>query len=289
MTSVVLTVSSVSADPAGPQLGAEGDHFVTGSSVEAEARRPARTTTANAIARPDFTITACPEMTDSVLRLYSAYFLRAPDEEGFDFWTLENSLGTWSMPRMSAFFSESPEFIDLYGALTDAEFINLLYNNILGRDADAGGSTYWLNRMTVEGLDRGTVMLFFSESPEYIELTETSTPLAGEFAWYPEGTTWQCGFGAADVPIPSAAFVDIVVYNDLDRIIQLSIREQINGVFVTTVNAPVQAKAYYVFFGVPSANTGVTALRMTANENFFWIMVYAPIPTPQVREGWVQI
>ena len=48
-------------------------------------------------------------MTDSVYRLYAAYFLRLPDEGGFDFWVRASSRGDDNLTTMSDFFAASPE------------------------------------------------------------------------------------------------------------------------------------------------------------------------------------
>ncbi len=58
----------------------------------------------------------------------------------------------------------------LDGSLTDSEFIDLVYDNVLERTPDDGGRRFWLDRMA-DGLARGAVMTAFSESPEYVGKT----------------------------------------------------------------------------------------------------------------------
>jgi len=62
-------------------------------------------------------------------------------------------------------FAASPEFIADYGSLTAAGFVDQLYENVLGRAADAAGAAYWEN-VLASGASEGAVMLDFAESPE---------------------------------------------------------------------------------------------------------------------------
>lgn len=135
-------------------------------------------------------------MTDSIDRLYSAYFLRSPDQAGFNFWVDEFSAGRWDMEGMSNFFASSDEFIARYSTLTNAEFVELIYRNVLGRPAEPSGFTFWVGKLDSGEFSRGRVMLLFSESKEYVITTGTEPPLAGYFSWYPAGTVWTCATGS---------------------------------------------------------------------------------------------
>ncbi len=106
-----------------------------------------------------------------VVRLYQAYFLRNPDQGGYLFWrrSLLNGIG---LADISDFFAQSPEFIGRYGNLTEDQFIDQIYNNVLGRPADAEGRAYWIGQLAA-GATRGQVMLSFSESNEFINRTGT--------------------------------------------------------------------------------------------------------------------
>lgn len=104
-------------------------------------------------------------LTGGVERLYRAYFLRDSDPGGFDYWS-DRALHGTSLSTISAFFEDSPEFVATYGSLNDFSFVNLVYNNVLGRPADAGGANYWRGRLAA-GLSRGDMMLYFSDSAEF--------------------------------------------------------------------------------------------------------------------------
>ncbi len=149
----------------------------------------------------------CPELTDSVDRLYSAYFLRPPDNAGIDFWLTEYSEGRWSLAGMSQFFSGSDEFVGLYGSLSNQQFVNLIYQNILGRTGEASGVQFWTDQLNTGARTRGQVMLAFSEGPEYVAITGTAQPMAGYYQSYPEGTMWYCGTENRDIPFsPGTVF-----------------------------------------------------------------------------------
>lgn len=101
----------------------------------------------------------------SIVRIYSAYFLRDPDTDGFNYWYMMSVSG-WNLRRISDFFAGSQEFKNRYGSLDNQQFIDLVYRNVMGRAADAGGSSYWLSQMG-RGVSRGGVMVSFSDSTEY--------------------------------------------------------------------------------------------------------------------------
>lgn len=101
-----------------------------------------------------------------VSRLYSAYFLRAPDTSGLRFWVGRSRAGT-RLYAISSTFAASSEFERRYGSLTDSEFVQLVYQNVLGRAPDSAGLAYWTGKLR-NGSTRGRVMVGFSESSEYI-------------------------------------------------------------------------------------------------------------------------
>ena len=101
-----------------------------------------------------------------VARLYFAYFLRLPDYAGLTFWMNYYRAGN-SLAAISNAFAQSPEFAATYGELDNGQFVNLVYNNVLGRAPDAAGFAFWKGQLDANTMTRGQVMLGFSESPEY--------------------------------------------------------------------------------------------------------------------------
>jgi uncharacterized protein YkwD len=105
-------------------------------------------------------------VVDQVTRLYRAYFLRIPDRGGLEYWIAQRLAGK-SLLSISAFFARSSEFVELYGDKTNREFVELIYENILGRPGEPDGVTYWTNEITSGRRGRGEVMIGFSEAAEY--------------------------------------------------------------------------------------------------------------------------
>ncbi|WP_332855500.1 DUF4214 domain-containing protein [Duganella sp. S19_KUP01_CR8] len=98
-------------------------------------------------------------------RLYQSAFNRAPDSGGVGYWINVLDHGV-SLKTVAQGFIDSPEFKTLYGAApTDQAFITNLYNNVLHRAPDAGGSSFWMDRLH-EGVSRVDVLMAFSESVE---------------------------------------------------------------------------------------------------------------------------
>lgn len=114
-------------------------------------------------------------VTDSVVRLYLAVFDRGPDDEGLAYWVAEYHQG-FSLRDIGAAFMASVEWSDRYGAVDNDSFVELLYQNVLQRSADAEGGEYWRTTLA-GGVERGQVLLQFSESTEFVAQTGTADPL----------------------------------------------------------------------------------------------------------------
>jgi S-formylglutathione hydrolase FrmB len=101
-----------------------------------------------------------------IVRLYFAYFLRIPDYAGLMYWVDASSSGA-SLWAVSDSFAGSEEFGQRYGSLSNEGFVELIYQNILGRTPDSGGYAYWVGELNSGRQTRGQVMVGFSESDEY--------------------------------------------------------------------------------------------------------------------------
>ena len=110
----------------------------------------------------------------SVYRLYQAALNRTPDALGLIAWVNAEATGT-TMPTMAGQFMQSSEFTGRYGDPDNAGFVDLLYQNVLGRSGEADGAAFWLNGLTSGRATRAEVLLGFSESAENIALVGSTT------------------------------------------------------------------------------------------------------------------
>ena len=110
------------------------------------------------------------QSVEPVARLYLAFFGRDPDFNGLMYWAGQIRSG-YPLQGVADFFAGSPEFRAMYGSLNNQAFIDLVYRNVLGRPADLGGINYWINQLAAGALNRGGIMVNFSESPEYRNAT----------------------------------------------------------------------------------------------------------------------
>ena len=123
--------------------------------------------------------------SNDVYRLYGATLDRQPDLGGFLDWVGRLGSGTPFLTAIEG-FTGSREFQNTYGALDDAAFVELLYQNVLDRAADAAGLADWLGRLGA-GTTRAQVVEGFAQSREFVGAT--AAPLEA----------WMRGHGTDDV------------------------------------------------------------------------------------------
>lgn len=113
--------------------------------------------------------TGAGENAGIAYRLYQATFDRTPDNDGVKWWVAELD-GGMSAHEAAAGFAHSNEFRATYGELDNEAFVSAIYENVLGRSAESAGYSYWLGELESGRMDRGQVLLGFSESEENVEL-----------------------------------------------------------------------------------------------------------------------
>jgi len=237
--------------------------------------------------------TECPAMTDSVKRIYEAFFNRMPSDSEFLQATTEYRSGEENLEQIAQGLADSDEFQTRYGNLSNERYVNLVYRNVLRRDPPEEDRTFWTGRLD-DGLSRGAVMIAFSEAEEFVRRTDTETPLAGYLRWYPPGTHWYCGVGARDnlriKPLADdTIYADYVFFNggDTDSPTAMrTVREGLPHLTVTDGSLPPGFTNYKwggVFDG--SGNYG-SALDIEAGKNTSWIAVFYPSLIGEQRLGW---
>ena len=77
--------------------------------------------------------------------LYVAYFGRAADPTGLDYWT-EKGITT---AKFAADMYAQAEYKDAYGSLSTESQVNQIYKNLFDREADVTGLTYWTQEINL--------------------------------------------------------------------------------------------------------------------------------------------
>jgi hypothetical protein len=104
----------------------------------------------------------------AIARLYRAYFRRTPDANGLRYWMVQHETSHVRLAHVSDLFATSPEFLSDYGNLDTAGFVRRVYLNVLGREPDPDGYSYWAHQVAYNGVTRGQLMLLFAESAEFV-------------------------------------------------------------------------------------------------------------------------
>ncbi|MBO1075707.1 DUF4214 domain-containing protein [Roseomonas marmotae] len=105
----------------------------------------------------------------SIANLYDTAFDRLPDLGGFSAWVSLVNGQDFTMKAVADSFYNSDEAASLR-ALSDADFVNAVYNNALERDAEADGLANWVSHLN-DGMSRAEVMLAISDSAEHQQIT----------------------------------------------------------------------------------------------------------------------
>ena len=101
----------------------------------------------------------------NVARLYYGVLGREPDSSGLSGWTGLVDGGSFSFKNLAQAFLNSPEYQNAHAGQGDAQFIDDLYVNALGRHAESAGLQGWINALS-HGASHADVALGISESQE---------------------------------------------------------------------------------------------------------------------------
>jgi serralysin len=107
--------------------------------------------------------------TQDIALLYRAALDRDIDASGQDYWTGVIEQGG-SLEQVAGSLINSPEFITRFGhpeEISHAQFVDLLYQNVLGRNGEAAGVEYWTNALAT-GTSHSHVLIAFSQCDENI-------------------------------------------------------------------------------------------------------------------------
>lgn len=108
-------------------------------------------------------------------RTYMGAVGRAPDLEGFDWWMEQLQTGTLDLAETANRFIDSQEFVSLVDidqndSVSNTEFLNHMYQNVIGREPDVDGYKFWLGKLD-EGFTHPETFNEMTQSPEFVMLT----------------------------------------------------------------------------------------------------------------------
>jgi beta-lactamase class A len=98
-----------------------------------------------------------------VLRLYLGSLGRLPTYEVYRQRRDRVALGLSTQEQQAQAIATSTELTGP-GSMSNAQFVDLVYQRALGRSPDASGRAYWISRLDA-GASRGSVLAFFTEAP----------------------------------------------------------------------------------------------------------------------------
>ena len=112
-----------------------------------------------------------------IAQTYLGLLTRDADYSGFRAW-LEVLLAGVSHEQIVQWFLDSDEFTIRFGSsLTNSQFIERMYNNVLLRSADPGELNLWVGQLTSGQLTRAQVALGFLDSDEFQKINASQNEI----------------------------------------------------------------------------------------------------------------
>ena len=174
----------------------------------------------------------------TVQKLYIAYYGRAADAAGQDYWAVELDKAGGALNGIIDAFSNAEEAKALYGSgTTVADRITVLYQNILGRVPEPAGLAYWAGEVAAGRLSLGNAALAILEG---VHPDSTDAPLANNRLSVANSFTAQ----ASNAPENYAG--------DAAAAIARTFLKQVTGDAASVTQANTQLGAYLNTMGVAS-------------------------------------
>lgn len=96
---------------------------------------------------------------DQVQEMYVAYYGRPGDPTGLGFWANKLDVSGGELAEIIDEFGTSSEYTERFGSLNNETLINEVYLQLLGRDADAGGLSFYLSKLLNGEMTLATIAL----------------------------------------------------------------------------------------------------------------------------------
>jgi hypothetical protein len=115
------------------------------------------------------------EISDSIVRLYCGLLGREPDALEVEYWARRYWNGL-PLVTIADAFTTSREFLDRFGDPADEALVTILYRTVLAREPSAGGVEAFVEMLRSGEMTRGSLVVAFTDSPEFVAATGTLEP-----------------------------------------------------------------------------------------------------------------
>lgn len=124
-----------------------------------------------------------PDESSEVTGAYLAYYARSADPAGHEYWTGRLIEEGGDLSDLIEAFANSPESEARFGDLSDADFIDALYNQLFGRAPEPGGKQYYLDGLASGQFTRATMALdvLFGTQGEDVAVLENKLEASSYF------------------------------------------------------------------------------------------------------------
>ena len=146
-------------------------------------------------------------------RLYFGALGRMPEVSFIaDALALEHA-GT-SLTQLAQTVAASTEFAQLYGQLSNAGYVDALYQHVVQRAAEPGAANYWVTQLD-SGMNRSEVLLGFTESAEYRQAIPTDISIALDYVNLlgrsPDPAGFDYWVNQQNLPLPEVTIVGAII------------------------------------------------------------------------------
>jgi len=121
--------------------------------------------------------------TDTLGKLYLAYFNRPADPLGLSYWEDVLAANGGDTAGVSASFAASPEYTTMFANLSTAQIVDTIYQNLFGRGAEVDGLLYWGTRLDNGTFTVGNVVLAIMNGAQNDDAVAVANKLTASAAY----------------------------------------------------------------------------------------------------------
>ena len=159
-------------------------------------------------------------VVDAVVNnLYETALARAADASGLSTYSAAILNGTMTETQIAAALISSAEFLSKYGSMTNAEFVNQVFLNGLGRQPTSAKSSYWTGELSSGAISEADFVAAIAQSPDHLQTVNSTVytvpyqPItvssSGQTVTTLPGNTVVFGAGLSDTVTGSGATLDV--------------------------------------------------------------------------------